>query len=64
MNREAHATHDRLPGTETTGFGGDLDVRGMQNNGSSQLLRYPDYVVTGSVELRWYVLEQFGFGLR
>ena len=51
-----------VPTGETFGFGGDADVRGLRNRGSAKLLDYADYVVTGSTELRWYVLEQFGFG--
>ena len=51
-----------VPPSETYGYGGDLSVRGLRNRASSRVLDNPDYLLTVSCELRWYVVQNFGFG--
>jgi outer membrane protein assembly factor BamA len=54
--------HGAVPPSETFGYGGDFSVRGLANRASTQQFDNAHYMVTGSVELRWYAIPNLGFG--
>ena len=46
----------QVPSSETFAYGGDFSVRGLVTRASSAVL-LAHYMVIGSIELRWYLLE-------
>jgi len=53
---------EALPGTETFAFGGDQSVRGMSDGASRAGYPVPTYLLVVSGEVRYYALQNFGFG--
>ncbi|MFO0727128.1 MAG: POTRA domain-containing protein [Myxococcota bacterium] len=51
-----------VPLSETFAYGGDVSVRGLDDSASKLGFPGANYLFTGSAELRWYVLQNFGFG--
>jgi outer membrane protein assembly factor BamA len=46
-----------VPLTETFAYGGDLSVRGIQENASTAAFLGATYMITASLEIRYYLLE-------
>lgn len=51
-----------LPESEAFFYGGDTSVRGLQERASLAGEPNAHYLFTGSLELRWYLLRNLGFG--
>lgn len=64
----AHPYGSRLPDqapiplSETFAYGGDVSVRGLDDSASKLGFPGANYLFTGSLEFRWYALQNFGFG--
>lgn len=53
---------DAIPRSETFAYGGDQSVRGLDDGASRGGYPSPPYLLYLSGELRYYVLQNFGFG--
>ncbi len=53
---------DPIPRSETFAYGGDQSVRGLADGASRSGYPSPPYLLFASAELRYYVLQDFGFG--
>ncbi len=51
-----------IPLSETFAYGGDVSVRGLDDSASKLGFPGANYLFTGSLEFRWYALQNFGFG--
>jgi outer membrane protein insertion porin family len=51
-----------VPQSESFAYGGDQSVRGLGDGASRLGFVAPTYLLYGSVELRYYALQNFGFG--
>lgn len=52
----------RVPRSETFAYGGDFSVRGLLLRASALAIADAHYMTVSVFELRWYVLQNFGFG--
>lgn len=51
-----------VPQSESFAYGGDQSVRGLSDGASRLGFVAPTYLLYGSLELRYYALQNFGFG--
>lgn len=51
-----------VPSAETFYYGGDLSVRGLSQGASRVAIRDANYYFVANAELRFYLLQDFGFG--
>lgn len=51
-----------VPQSESFAYGGDQSVRGLADGASRLGFVAPTYLLYGSLELRYYALQNFGFG--
>jgi outer membrane protein assembly complex protein YaeT len=57
-----YGTSSAVPAAETFFYGGDLSVRGLSQGASRAGLAAASYLLVENLELRLYVLQDFGFG--
>jgi outer membrane protein assembly factor BamA len=57
-----HGQSTFIPDAETFHYGGDFSVRGIETRATRLYLPGATFMVVGNLEVRWYLLEGFGFG--